>query len=201
MKPDWAPVGRHFISIEGESTRVGQLTGFVVLGDGRMRSVDDVFDEFYPPGDFDGPGPALNELMQCIVLNVCEVTYFDWTAFATRFIGYANEESMPMVLETRGGRAFDRGHVRLYLHLTPGYTTVEPEQLREGDEVKMLVHHAEDVPSAIDALTPFAEAGIPSFIMPRVSANKAKPIFERFLEEGPGRIRMMLVEHEVVGIE
>jgi len=148
----------------------------------------------------------VDPIVTTLVLDPCEASYFDWTAFADAFIREARERKWrKVVLETRGERVFDWMEVPIYLHLTPGLTVLKPKHLVAGrDEVKFLVHDEKSIPAAMAALNPFASRGISSFILPRVGRDidLANLLFGYYLTHpNPHGVRMMLIEHEVTGID
>jgi hypothetical protein len=194
-----APIGRVFTSVEGESTRIGEVTSFVHIADGVHETARNALMKIGPRGLLGGHGATL-------VLDPCEATYFNWCRFADDFIHKAREYGWKkIILETRGERVFDWMEVPLYLHLTPGLTVLKPRDLVPGrDEVKLLVNHEKEVREAMELLAPFAKRGIPSFVLPRVGSAiwRAKLCFGYFLTTpNPHGVRMMLIEHEVTGIE
>ena len=198
MKSDHAPIGRVFRSVEGESTRVGETTMFAHVADGVVRCAGWLSDEVSRRGI---------AACQRVVLDTCEASYLDWTVFAETFLDMvAHACPRVSILETRGERVLDRDKLQasLYLHLTPGLTILRPNDLRRGDEIKMLVHDPEEVDEAMRELQPYSDSGLLCFLLPRVGgcSMRLAAFYQRFLthtERTP--IRMMLVEHEVAGVE
>lgn len=186
-----------FISVEGESSRVGEMTAFVKGGDGPMRSVD-----WAVKTTLDIAKP-----FRRWVVNTSDVHHYDWEPFVRDAVDYWYYAKQLVVLETRGERVVDVPVPKFILY-TPGLTKETPQSLDPtADEVKMLVHSWEEIQSAIETLHPFAEAGMQCFLYPRVDPIEYKRggaliFFETFMRHvGTTRIRMALLEHEVIGID
>lgn len=191
-----APIGACFASIEGESSRIGERTAFIHVANGIYRTAEEVVEREVG---------ALSSARR-IVLDVCEVgAHFDWVPFAESFAEVLGPRCRDLVLETRGERHIPtefRDRVPIYLNLTLGYTVLLPDNLKPGrDEVKFLLNDLSEVEVGITELEPFAQSGLECFLFPRVEeAREAAPYFSRFMARNAHpNIRMMLVEHEVVG--
>jgi hypothetical protein len=188
-----APLGRVFVSVEGETSRVGEVTGFVELGNAPHATTAAALARL-------GSLPVYDR----VVVDSCEVAYLDWVPWVAELLRVLPPAPLPPVLETRGERVMARvGGQRVYLHLTPGFTAPDfIASMREGDEVKVLVHDPADVAPALDALRPYALAGLPCFLFPRLQPGPALcECFREFLRLPASPARMMLVEHEIVGID
>lgn len=185
-----APLERIFRSIEGESSRIGEVTSFLKLGDGPYTRVDDSLAKLV------ALGPA-----QTFVIQTSNVTHLDWRHFVEEWVCLALQQDVKVIHETRG--ELDGPRVQTYLWLTPGVTILKPADLhRDTDEVKLLVNEVHEIRAAIKLLDSWANYGIPCFIFPRVQVGQHAPFFEAFLRMNPPRnIRMMLLEHEVIGID
>lgn len=191
-----------FVSIEGESTRIGRYTGFVLLGNGPMLDIDQMFERLVSQGLRDACD---------VVLGVTPMHHREWRPLAQRFITEAEKFGYNVIIETAGEKLHELvGNERRYVELTEGITTVTPQQLRPGvDEVKALVYRVRDVVPAIETLKPFSEAGITSFVLCRCGFppqrggvnSEMYDIYQRFMDSAPGEVRIMLMEHEVVGID
>lgn len=197
MRYELAPLGRIFVSVECESTRVGEITGFVHVADGVMREASEAWKELSRIAHNQCFGP-----LHRVVLDTCEAVYYDWSTFAVNFL-IESTHPRPIIVETRGERRFRPLNASLYLHLTPSMTVLTPHDLRAGDEVKMLINEPGDIPEAIERLKPFAEAGYPAFVLPRVGAdlNRARDCFRKFLAVNSTSIRMMTIGHEMIGVD
>lgn len=185
-----APVERVFRSIEGESSRVGEITSFLKLGDGPSTELRETL------AQVQALGPS-----QTYVIQTSNVIHFDWRHFVEEWV-IAARQHVKVVHETRGDLLGPR--VPTYLWLTPGVTTVTPRQLDPAtDEVKLLVDSPYEIRKACNLLAPWVEAGYRCFLFPRVRTGHAN-FFKSFLRmhiDPPTRIRMMLIEHEVIGID
>jgi hypothetical protein len=187
----YAPIERIFRSIEGEGSRIGEVTTFVKLGDGPYRCNLEVF------ADLRALGPS-----NTLVIQTSNVTFTDWRPFVSEFVSAAlASQGMKVIHETRGDLLGPK--IPTYVWLTPGVTTVMPAQLfPEHDDLKMLVHDEAGLRKTIEHLLPWAEAGFQCFIFPRVPVSELAPFFRLFLDMNPPpNIRMMTLEHEVIGID
>ncbi len=184
-----APIERVFRSIEGESSRVGEVTTFLKLGDGPYTELGDSMDQMR------ALGPS-----QTYVIQTSNVTHLDWRHFVEEWVIAATQMNVKVVHETRGELLGPK--VPTYVWLTPGVTNLVPEQMDpDQDEIKLLVNEPHEIRDAIKLLTPWADAGFVCFIFPRVQEGH-DDFFESFLmKDPPSNIRMMLLEHEVIGID
>jgi hypothetical protein len=216
MKSDTlhAPLGRHFIAVEGEGHRVGQVTGFVHVADGPYVSLTEFM------------GLDAVKLPPVVVLDVCEAAWFPWTTFALEFAQLAKRrDDVSLVLETRGERwplkdgmlALCAYYDEVYLNLTPGYTREEwpdfvPEhagKLRVKRLLPCVDRIEEELGNALHDLQPYLERGHVGYVMPRPHdwANPrtrayVREMAERFLAlafAAAPRVRFALVEHEILG--
>lgn len=194
-----APIGACFASVEGESSRIGERTAFFHVANGVYQTPTELLAR---------PGSARAiESSERVVLDVCEVgLHFDWLPFAEAFAKLvASRSPTAMVLETRGERHIgDRVEgAQVYLNLTPGYTVLRPEGVSRPTEVKLLLNSPDELERGVELLRPWLDEGCACFLFPRVrEARHAAPFFQKFLQLPLyAGLRMMLVEHEVVGIE
>jgi hypothetical protein len=148
---------------------------------------------------------AIPSNVAAVVLDVCEVGYFDWADFAYQFfeeVTAMHEGWDPLlILETRGEREWQMTEVETYLHLTPGYTL--PCMHVMCDQVKLLIQNYTEVRAAIKQLSPFAERGIPAFVLPRVGnhVEAYNQCHRSFMACNPENVRLMPILHELLGYD
>jgi hypothetical protein len=187
-----------FVSVEGECSRVGEVTAFVELANG----------PYVTPDEAVGRVLGINGgRFTRLVVDVCEVTYLDWREWVELFCEAwraAGRSDAELILETRGEKA-PLTPMATYLLVTPGTTQVNAALLdTRTDDAKTLLHCAEDLDIALEELAPYAAAGLRCYIFPRLTGAPLKACFDAFVASTAAfdrrLVRMMLLEHLHIGI-
>jgi len=197
-----AIIGNVFCSIEGEGRHVGRPTLFIHVADGQFkRDAEYVFEMVDP------------HIHECLVLDTCEGIYMDWRGFALKVFERLWDVGPELILETRGETDltpfFSHRHLMIYINYTEGWTKRENLKcLRPHDQIKFLFYDWDEYLQVLEQAADVRNVTrCPIYLMPRgIEGEVRREVFSHFLENRIRRsaryngLRMMLIEHEEVGI-